>query len=308
VKRKIYILLLFLFSLIGVSQNSFAQRDSVNKAVMTLQNQSLPLDVRTRKALEIIDNAITHPECVNNGYAWYVRGFIYKDWYKTFEPQNKKSKTRLDAVEHLKKAFNLLSKDTAAASKEYRSAVKQTLKFLGSTFYNDAGTLLDTVNYKTAILNYEKFKECILIAEPNYNLRPREVEFKTVLADQYGKLFRNNINVNKRFFGDAEVTYKSVIALDTNNSSANYNLAMLYYNFGVDIINSMPIDLPIMDVDKIQDEAKDNFKKALPYALKAYALNPKRKEVLIALQGIYFSLYEFDKSDEFKARLEKMDK
>jgi tetratricopeptide (TPR) repeat protein len=292
----------------GVSQNGFAQRDSVNKAVMILQNQSWSLDVRTKQALEVIDKAITHPDCINDGYAWYVRGFIYKDWYKTFEPQNKKSKTRLDAVDHLKKAFDLLSKDTAASAKEYRSAVKQTLKFLGSTFYNDAGAMLDTVNYKTAIQNYEKFKECILIAEPNYNLRPREMEFKTVLADQYGKLFRNNIKTNKKYFGDAEVTYKSVIALDTNNANAIYNLAMLYYNYGVDIINSMDLDLPIMDVDKIQDEAKDNFKKALPYALKAYALNPKHKEVLVALQGIYFSLYEFDKSDEYKARLEKMEK
>lgn len=306
--RKIYILLLFIFSLILVSQSGFAQRDSVNKAVLTLQNPTLPVDIRTKKALEIIDNAITHPACVNDGYAWYVRGFIYKDWYKTFEPQNRKSKTRLDAVEYLKKAFTLLSKDTSVSSKEYLSAVKLTLKYLGSTFYNDAGMLLDTVNYSTAILNYEKFKECILIAEPSYNIRPREVEFKTVLADQYGKLFRNNIKVNSRFFGDAEVTYKAVITLDTNNANAIYNLAMLYYNYGVDIINSMDLDLPIMDVDKIQDEAKDNFKKALPYALKAYSLNPKRREVLIALQGIYFSLYEFDKSDEFKFKLEKIDK
>src|ERR1035437_6378586 len=120
----------------GVSQKGFAQRDSVNKAVMTLQNQALSADTRIKRALETVDNAITHPECANDGYAWYVRGFIYKDWYKTFEPQNKKSKTRLDAVEHLKKAFVLLSKDTNATAKEYRSAVKLTLKYLGSTFYN----------------------------------------------------------------------------------------------------------------------------------------------------------------------------
>ena len=301
-------MLLFLFLLIGASQNGFAQRDSVNKAVATLQNQLLPLDIRTKKALEIIDNAITHPDCAKDGYSWYVRGFIYKDWYKTFESQNKKSKTRLDAVDYLKKANDLLTKDTSSAAKEYRSATKQTLKYLGSTFYNDAGMLLDTVNYNLAILNYEKFKECILVAEPNYNLRPREVEFKTVLADQYGKLFRNNIKTNKKFFGEAEKIYKAVLPLDTNNFAATFNLAMLYYNYGVDIINSMDLDLPIMDVDKIQDEAKDNFKKALPYALKAYSMKPKKREVIIALQGIYFSLYEFDKSDEFKIKLEKLDK
>jgi tetratricopeptide (TPR) repeat protein len=308
VKKKIYILLLFLFLLIGASQNGFAQRDSVNKAVATLQNQLLPLDIRTKKALEIIDNAITHPDCAKDGYSWYVRGFIYKDWYKTFESQNKKSKTRLDAVDYLKKANDLLTKDTSSAAKEYRSATKQTLKYLGSTFYNDAGMLLDTVNYNLAILNYEKFKECILVAEPNYNLRPREVEFKTVLADQYAKLFRSNITVNKKFFGEAEKTYKAVIALDTNKIAPYKNFALLYYNFGVDIINSMDLDIPITVVDKIQDAARENFRKALPYGLKAYSINPKDREVLKMLQGIHFSLYEFDLSDEFKIRLEKLDK
>src|ERR1035437_607002 len=104
VKRKIYILFLFLFSLIGVSQKGFAQRDSVTKATVVLKDASLPADKRIKMALEIIDKAITHPECANDGYAWYVRGFIYKDWYKAFESQNKKSKTRLDAVDYLKKA------------------------------------------------------------------------------------------------------------------------------------------------------------------------------------------------------------
>ena len=307
-KRQLHIVLLFTLSLMALSSIGFAQRDSVNKATSTLQDQSLPSELRITKALEIIDKAIMSPDCINYGYAWYARGFIYKEHYKKFESQNKKSKTRLDAVEYLKRAYELLSKDTSASANDFRTSTKQTLKYLGSTFYNDAGFLLDTVNYKTAIENYEKFKECILIAEPNYNLRPREIEFKTVLADQYGKLFRNNIKTNTRFLGDAEIAYKEVITLDTNNGAANYNLAMLYYNYGVDIINAMDIDLPILDVDKIQDEAKESFRKALPYMQKAYSINPKNKNVLIALQGIYFSLYEFGKSDEYKAKLEQIEK
>ncbi|MFI5163753.1 MAG: hypothetical protein ACHQHP_00725 [Bacteroidia bacterium] len=306
-KRKIYILLC-IFSLILVSRNGFAQRDSVDKAASTLKNQSLPPEKRIKQALEIIDKAITNPKSANDGYSWYVRGFIYKEWYKTFEAQNKNSKTRLNAVEYLKKSYDLFAKDTSASAKEYKDGIKGSLRYLASTFYNDAGTMLDTVHYEMAFQYYKKFKEFMLIAEPGYNLRPREVEFKTNLADQYGKIFRNNIRANKKFYGLAEVTYKEVLSIDPDFYGANYNLAMLYYNYGVDIINSMDLDLPIVDVDKIQDEAKENFKKALPYMLKAYSLNPKRREVLIALQGIYFSLYEFEKSDEFKAKLEKLEK
>lgn len=299
-RNKIYILILFLLVLAG--KTSFAQGDSVAKAVLLMQDQNMPHDAAVKQALEIIDRAITDPKSAKSAYAWYVRGFVYKEWYKTFEPQNKKSKTRLDAVTFLKKALEL---DTA---KEYAGDIKKTLKYLGSTFYNDAGASLDMTNYSIAIEDYEKAKECFLIAEPNYNLKPREIEFKTVLADTYVKIFRSDLKANVEFFGMAEQLYKQVIVLDTNNWAANYNLAMLYYNYGVDIINAMDVSSDIIVIENIQDQAKELFKKALPYALKAYTLNQKQRNVLIALQGIYFSLYEFEKSDEFKAKVEELDK
>lgn len=299
-KNKIYILILFTALLAGAT--GFAQSDSVAKAVLLVLDENIPADVRVKQALEVIDRAITHPQSAKSAYAWYVRGFIYKDWYKTFESQNKKSKTRLDAVVYMKKALEL---DTA---QEYATDIKKTLKYLGSTFYNDAGASLDVTNYTSAIENYEKAKECFLIVEPNYNVKIREVEFKNALATVYEKVFRSDIKINSNFFGMTEDLYKQVIVLDTNNWGANYNMAMLYYNYGVDIINAMDVSEDIIVIENIQDQAKDLFKKALPYAIKAYAINPKRREVLICLQGIYFSLYEFDKSDEFKAKVELLDK
>ncbi|MBI4945880.1 MAG: hypothetical protein HY840_05700 [Bacteroidetes bacterium] len=298
--------------------------DSVAKANWILADTTMRQEVRTKRAMELIDKSITHPDAINSSYAWYTRGLIYKEWYKTFEKQNKKSKTRLDAVEFLKKALSLDKSQGRPIAIEnkieyngniylvtdvYNAAnIKTALKYIGSRFQNDAVYMLDTINYQAAIQNYEKFKECMLIADPKYNFRSTEMEFKTALADQYGNLFLNNIKTNKQFLKEAESTYKAVITLDTNYFNAIHGLALLYYNYGVDIINSMPLDVPIMEVDKIQDEARTNFRKALPYALKAYALKPKKKEVLIALQGIYFSLYEFEKSDVFKARLDKLPK
>lgn len=273
----------------------------LTNAANTPEN-GIPMELAVKQALEIIDRAITDPKSAKSAYAWYVRGYVYKEYYKTFEPQNKKSKTRLDAVTFLKKALELDS------AKEYVPNIKQTLKYLGSTFFNDAGASLDITNYPIAIEDYEKFKECMLLAEPGYNVKVREIEFKLVLADTYVKVFRSDLKTNAQFFGMAEQTYKQVIALDTNNWSGNYNLAMLYYNYGVDIINAMDVSSDIIVIENIQDQAKELFKKALPYALKAYSLNPKRREVLIALQGIYFSLYEFEKSDEFKAKVEELDK
>ena len=301
-RKKGYILILFGVLMLSAI-TGFAQHDSVAKATVILQDQSMPADTRIKRAAEIIDKAINHPECINDGYAWYIRGFIYKEWYKTLDSQNKKSRIRVSSIDYLKKSLSLFSTDTSSSAKEYGAAIKKTLKYISSTLYNDAGTSLDAANYPTAIENYEKYKECTLAAEPNYNLKPKELEFKVVLADVYSSIFRSDLKANTQFYGMAEQTYKQVIAIDTNNWGANYNLAMLYYNYGVDLINNMSVTEDLVVIDNIQEESRVLFKKALPYALKAYQLKPDRKAVLVCLQGIYFSLYEFEKSDEFKAKI-----
>ena len=322
-KNRIYIAVLAASLMLCVN-TVFAQRDSVAKAIVLAQDQNIAADVRVKKALELIDNAIKDPKSQNDPFAWYVRGYIYKEWYKTFEAQNKKSKTRLDAMAFLKKALELdtsKGKPFSVTSSFHYSGqiatvtldfdpktIRQILKYLGSTFYNDAGSLLDPTNYPVAIESYDKFKECMLIAEPTYNLKAREVEFKNALATVYEKVFRSDIKAQSQFFGMTETLYKQVIALDTNNWGANYNLAMLYYNYGVDLINNMKVDEDIVVIENITDESTALFKKALPFALKALALKPDRREVLVCLMGIYFSLYEQEKSDEYKEKIALLDK
>ena len=294
---------MLLFLLILSANMAFAQRDSVTKATNVLQDGSLPADVRIKSAAAIIDKAINHTECTNDGYSWYIRGFVYKEWYKTLDAQNKKSPVRLSAITYLKKALLLFSTDTSTAAKEYREAIAKTLKYLASTLYNDAGASLDEINYAIAIEDFDKYKECILAADPGVNLRPREIEFKNALATVYERIFRSDIKINSQYYGMTESLYKQVLALDTNNWAGNYNLAMLYYNYGVDLINNMNVDEDLVVIDNIQEESRTLFKKALPYARKSEALKPTQIDVLRCLQGIYFSLYEFDKSEEYKVKI-----
>lgn len=296
-------MILVLFLALCGAQAVYGQMDSVAKATNMLQDGSLPVDQRIKGAAAIIDKAIAHPQAENDAYAWYIRGYIYKEWYKALDSKNRQSAIRIKAIDYLKKGLNLFSSDTSSSAREYSDAIKKTMKYLASTLYNDAGALLDPVNYKGAIENFEKYKECMLLAEPGYNLVPRDIEFSNALATVYEKIFRSDINTNLEFFGKTEVLYKQVLSLDTNNWNANYNLAMLFYNFGVDKINAMSIEVDLVVIDNIQDESRELFKKALPFALKANSLNPNRVEVLRALQGIYFSLYEFEKSEEFKQKI-----
>ncbi len=94
----------------------------------------------------------------------------------------------------------------------------------------------------------------------------------------------------------------------TNAFDYNYKKGMEHYNKGVDKINNSTLEAP-PDVDSsIVAAAKIEFNKALPFLLKAYSINPKNEKVLIALQGVYFSLNDFEKSDRYKKELESLKK
>lgn len=189
-----------------------------------------------------------------------------------------------------------------------KSDMKQILKFLSASFYNDYVGVLDENNYEDAIVNFNFFKENMQFADSGYNLTPKTVEFKMALATIYEKIFNADQKKNKNFFDKAETQYKDVLLLDANNVTANYNLAMIYYNCSVSVINSMNSETDIVELMSLQDGCIDLFKKSLPYMLKAYELNPKRIETLKGLQGIYFSLSEVEKSDEIKKQIQALEK
>lgn len=95
----------------------------------------------------------------------------------------------------------------------------------------------------------------------------------------------------------------------TNTFDYNYKKGMEHYNKGVNVINDNGmVQHTTMYIDSVQKEAKDEFKKAIPYLEKAYAINPKNEKVLSALQGSYFGLYDFEKSDRYKKELESLKK
>ena len=88
----------------------------------------------------------------------------------------------------------------------------------------------------------------------------------------------------------------------------NYEEGLEYYNKGVDILNNMHSDGRVVQVDQLPDEAKKQFQSALPFFEKAYAINPKNEKLLIALQGVFFSMNDSAKSDRYKNELESLKK
>jgi len=290
---KVVMLLLF----IAACHKTSAQQDMVRQALKALQAE----DLETAKGN--IDAAAVHEETKDSSSTWYYRGFIYKKVYNT-EKSNKSSIARDISVESFQTFFEIDKK-----SELYETAYK-SVKYLASTYYNDAANALtdNPEGYERAIINFEKHKETMLLIEPNHDFRSLEMQFYLVLGQVYNQLYEQDREKNILFYEKTEDAYKLVLGLDSNNLSANYNLAILYYNEGVNIIKNLDYDLDLITLTLIQDEVVVLFQRALPYAERAYLLNPCRKETLIMLSGIYFSLNEMEKSQQIQTELEGIEK
>ncbi|HEV7231098.1 MAG TPA: hypothetical protein VGO45_07215 [Bacteroidia bacterium] len=249
-----------------------------------------------------IDKALSDPFVSKDPNFWYLRGFIYKDYYKARESTNRTSPARLESMKCFLKSLQL---DTA---KESQKNNKENLKFLAVRFYNDAAQALDTSNYKMPIENFEKFREIMKQVEPAYPIMSKEIEFTMALATIYTNLYQASWKTRAGFLDLAKAAYTHVLSLDPNNVSANYNMGILYYNQAVYLIKGSDFDIDISSMDALQDNKVLLFKQSLPLIEKAYALDPKKEETLLALSGIYYGLNDYEKSKQFQDKLEEMKK
>jgi tetratricopeptide (TPR) repeat protein len=153
-----------------------------------------------------------------------------------------------------------------------------------------------------------KHKELVQLLNQEIQKDPGNIEYLLLMGVTNEKLMVQDSAKKDGYREKARESYMQALKVDPNNLKANYNLGLLYYNQAVDKINSLAIDTDLIALEDIQEECKDLFKKALPYMEKAYQLNPKSKETLIGLSGIYFSLHDVENSNKIKAELESLDK
>ena len=290
-KKLIYIALLLLFG------NSLIGQNKLTNALYSLKNNELD------KAKLLIDAAAEDTLFQDKAATWYYRGFIYKNLFKENESSNKQSPLRLKSIEYFKKSLEIEPEGT------YAESTKKGMTFLAQTIYNHSATSFDPENYELAISNYELYKEVMRVVEPESDFTSKDVMFNLALATTFGRIAEEDKDSTKRatFTDKAKKLYEEVLKMDPNNISANYNLGIIYYNEGVEIVNNMDYSLDLFELNAVQDRIIELFKESLPYMKKAYELNPKRKETLIGLQGIYFSLNDIEKSEAFKKELEELE-
>jgi hypothetical protein len=292
--RRIYILSIFiLIATIGYGQ--FIGKDGVSKALFYLQKNELD------SAKKYNDEAEQEETTNTLSKTWYYRALIYKDAYKAYEKEDKNSTLRTTAVSALNKLTELDKEN------EFIESSQKMMTYLASTFYNDAARSLNPTTYKNAIEYYNKFKELMTLAKSSSDLAQQDVKFNLALASMLNQNLEKETKKDSLKVLEVRNIYQSVLDIDPNNGSANYNIGILYYNEAADMINNMDYDMDLEELNRCQDICTDLFLKALPYMLKSHELNWNKKETLIGLGNIYHGLNDTEKEEIYKNELKALE-
>jgi len=288
-KKIFYIALLFFCS------NSIIGQNKLTNAVYSLKNNELD------KAKELIDAAAEDSVFLVKPATWYYRGFIYKDLFKRDESSKKDSKLREQSIEYFTKAY-LMEKDGP-----FTKGCENAIKYFAQTFYNQSAIAFNPTEYPIAISSYERYKELTKQVNPDVDFTEKDVQFNLAMGSTYNRIATIDTTNASTYVDKSIAYYEKVLAVDSNNFSANYNLGIIYYNRGVEIVKKMDYGLDLLELTMMQDQLFNIFRTSLPFMKKAYDLNPRRKETLIGLEGIYFSMNDVEKSELFKKKIEELD-
>lgn len=290
IKMGALLLLALLLSVAG-----YAQPEETYEAYRTYQQKDLD------KAAELIDKAITLEAGKKDALTWHIRGFIYKDMFNRQEGQKRNSEYRAEAVDAFFKSIKLDKKE------EYLDNNVKSLRYLASSYYNDAVLVIRDQDKQTVDKSeefYKAYKSIMEVSDNRFDPVDRDITYYKALATCYRKIYEQDRAANKLSLQKALQSYTYVLSLDPSDYGANYNTAINLYNEGAYSIEHIDSEAKIPTIVKVQAVSVELFREALPYMLKAYELDSTRRETLIGLRGIYLSLNDNEKAEKYKALLE----
>lgn len=128
--------------------------------------------------------------------------------------------------------------------------------------------------------------------------------------DNGGKDKMKSGNFNE-MFSNAESAYMKAIDLKPSNKdylfNANFNLGAMYNNYGGSLAGRKPEKLSnmVQAQKEIDELAKVQYKKAIPYLEEALLLKPDEKQCIKALRLLYLQVGNDAKAKEMSERLAK---
>lgn len=194
---------------------------------------------------------------------------------------------------------------------------EKALEYLSAgraAYPEDSGLLFSEINYYLTKGELEKMignLEAALAQEPD------NISVMATLGQVFDQLATKMTSEGEpekstEYFNSALSNYTMALEKEPDNFDVNYSVGALYYNKAAsfsDALNEAANDLSAAgtkNYDSIKDEMSGYFEQALPYFLKCDELDSTSKNTLIALKEIYVRKDMFDKSNEYKDRLESL--
>lgn len=103
--------------------------------------------------------------------------------------------------------------------------------------------------------------------------------------------------------GDREkalFNYKKSIELDPDNFICYYNIAVLHYDYSIELNN---LGIKETDTNKslaLYDRSDKELEKSIPYFVKANKIDPENQNIVNTLKAIYYKLGKFKEYDEIE--------
>ncbi len=293
-KNRLIILFLFLVILpnLGKSQDLPLTKEAATLC-QSLDYQGA--ETAINKALE--SGEARHP------YTWYVKGFIHKEIYKNKEANDRNSLNRDIAVEGFSKCLTL---DT---HREYSDMCRAGLKFLATTYYNDALTRtrdFDLNNSFEAENLFRTFTALMHQVDPTFQINTCREEFLKNMAQRYFVLWQMDLD-NIDIADKAIEQYNEALLVDSLDSDTYYNKAVIYYNRAVFQYRKIDINTDFTELIEIQQNCASLIKNhALENMNTAYQLDPERGEIVRGLLFIHRALEHEQDVTYFKQEINRL--
>jgi tetratricopeptide (TPR) repeat protein len=255
------------------------------------------------EALAYIDTAITMcDDLKNDPYAYHIKGFICYELFKSTEVDDPYSPMRAEAFDAFLKSNEL------DANKEFTDKNTKSLKNICIRIQKNIAQTLDTLQYTEAIKLDKIYHDAVERSGVKLDLKEHDITFNNMIGNIYVELYENDKMGREHYIDSAVAYYNRALAIDTLGFDANKNLGYLYHNLSIDIILNMNPEDDILQMYENQEKSSTLGLKSLPYLKRAHEQQPKNRDVLYGLAGIYFMLQEKEKSDFYQKLYDELTK
>lgn len=256
-----------------------------------------------KEALAYIDTAITMcDDLKTDPYVYHIKGFICYEMYKANELDDPYSPMRSEAFDAFLKSNEL------DANKVFTDKNTKSLKNICIRIQKNIAQSLDTTHYEQALKLDKIYHDAINRSGVKLDLKEHDITFNNMIGSIFVELYENKKSGRENYIDSSVVYYEKALKIDTLGFDANKNLGYLYHNLSIDIILNMDPEDDILKMYENQEKSSTLGLKSLPYLKRAHEQQPKNKDVLYGLAGIYFMLQEKEKSDFYQKLYDELTK